>query len=209
MTGHGAAAGTLGRIVRHEARAMRSLALWAARRTHGVGVDGQAFGYARGQAAMVYGITFACLVETVGISYLLRDLPVAHAVMLVLDVYTLLTILALQSAAVTHPHVLTGRSLRIRRGVTVDLLVPLADLTAVRRELRTSPDRRPGELTLDIGALTNVTVELAAPVTRTTLLGRTERITTVRLYAEDPDALARELRSRQAAGRKDGDTVAR
>lgn len=144
MTGHGAAAGTLGRIVRHEARAMRSLALWAARRTHGVGADGQAFGYARGQAAMVYGIAFACLVETVGISCLLRDLPVAHAVMLVLDVYTLLTILALQSAAVTHPHVLTGRSLRIRRGVTVDLLVPLADLTAVRRELRTSPDHAAG-----------------------------------------------------------------
>ncbi|MEU0686696.1 hypothetical protein [Streptomyces uncialis] len=201
MTGHGAATRTLRRIIRHEARAVRSLVLWAARRTHGVGADGQAYGYARGQAAMVYGIAFACLVETVGISYLLRDLPVAHAVMLVLDVYTLLTILALQSAAVTHPHVLTGHSLRIRRGVTVDLLVPLADLTAVRRELRTSPDRRPGELTLDIRAITNVTVELAAPVTRTTLLGRTERITTVRLYAEDPDGLTRELRSRQAAGR--------
>ncbi|MFJ4768780.1 hypothetical protein ACIP88_06660 [Streptomyces uncialis] len=201
MTGRGAATRTPRRIIRHEVRAMRSLVLWAARRTHGVGADGRAFGYARGQAAMVYGIAFACLVETVGISYLLRDLPVAHAVMLVLDVYTLLTILALQSAAVTHPHVLTGHSLRIRRGVTVDLLVPLADLTAVRRELRTSPDRRPGTLTLDIGAITNVTVELAAPVTRITLLGRTERITTVRLYAEDPDTLAHELRSRQAAGR--------
>jgi hypothetical protein len=191
--------GTLRRILRHEGGVLHAHVLWATRRRNGVGPGDRAFGYAKGQAAMVYGVAFACLVETVGISYLLRELPVLHGVMLVLDVYTLLMVLGLQSAAVTRPHVLSATALRVRRGAAVDLRIPFAEITAVRRGLRLSSERPPGELVLDVGALTNVTLELAAPLTRTTLLGRTETFSVLHLYAEDPDALVREVRAAVAA----------
>ncbi|MFE9660125.1 hypothetical protein [Streptomyces sp. NPDC005955] len=190
--------GSLRRIVRHEGRTLHSHVLWVTRRRNGVGAGHRAFGYAKGQAAMVYGVAFACLVETVGISYLLRELPVLHGVMLVLDVYTLLMVLGLQAAAVTRPHVLAATELRVRRGAAVDLRIPFAEITAVRRGLRTSPERPPGELVLDVGALTNVILELATPLTHTTLLGRTESFSVLHLYAEDPDALVGEVRAATA-----------
>ncbi|WP_416986340.1 hypothetical protein [Streptomyces sp. T028] len=69
-------------LVLHEIRLLVSLALWAARRLHGVG-DGRAFGYVRGQGAMTAGFAFVCLVETFTMSVLLRDRPTAHRIRLV------------------------------------------------------------------------------------------------------------------------------
>ncbi|MFF2851521.1 hypothetical protein ACFVT5_35090 [Streptomyces sp. NPDC058001] len=185
-------------IVRHEMTVLLAFGLWVARRRHGVrrGDGNRVFGYAREQAALMYGFAFACVVETVGLAYLLRDWPAVHQVVLFLDVYTVVMIVGLQAVSVTRPHVLGPTSLRVRKGAHVDLRIPLDNVTAVRRELRTSHTRTEGELDLDIGAMTSVTLELAAPVERVTLFGRTQRVTVVRLHAEEPDALVRELRSR-------------
>ncbi|MGX2997500.1 hypothetical protein JNUCC64_25110 [Streptomyces sp. JNUCC 64] len=187
--------GAFRRIVAHEARTLVSHGLWLTRRRNGVRPGDRAFGYARSQAALVYGLAFVCLVETVGLAYLLRNLPVLHTVTLVLDVYTVVTVLGMQTAAVTRPHVLSGTGLRVRQGALVDVRIPLTQVTAVRERLRTSDGRVPGELAVTVGALTNVTVELAAPLTRITPLGRTDRFSVVHLYADDPAALATALRS--------------
>ncbi|MFJ6566794.1 hypothetical protein ACIQNU_05195 [Streptomyces sp. NPDC091292] len=175
-----------------------SFGLWVARRRHGVrrGDGNQVFGYAREQAAMMYGLAFACVVETVGLAYLLRDWPVVHLVVLVLDVYTVVMIVGLHAASVVRPHVLGPDSLRVRKGAYLDLRIPLSNITAIRRELRTSHEKADGELDLDIGAMTSVTLELGAPVERLTLFGRRQQVTLVRLHAEEPDALVRALRSR-------------
>jgi hypothetical protein len=181
-------------LVRHEVRLFASLALWVARRTHGTG-GGVAFGYARGQGAMMAGFAFVCLVETVALSVLLRDWPAVHAVFLFLDVYTIVFVVALHASSVVRPHVLDvdRGALRIRRYVHVDLLVPLERIGAVRRELRMTHERAEGELDVEVGSQTTVTIELTEPVVHLTFLGRRRAVRVVRFHADDPDGLVRAL----------------
>ncbi|GAX49767.1 hypothetical protein [Streptomyces olivochromogenes] len=179
-------------LLRHELRLFASLLLWVTRRTHGTG-DGRPFGYARGLGAMMGGLAFVCVVETVGMAVLLRGWPVVHAVVLVLDVYTVLMVVGMYAACVTRPHILDSTHLRVRDRAHVDLRIPLADIAVVRRELRTTHEAAEGELNLAVGAQTDVTIELAAPVPHFTFLGRERRIRLVRLHADDPDELARAL----------------
>ncbi|MEU3887011.1 hypothetical protein [Streptomyces sp. NPDC029041] len=181
-------------LIRHEARLLASLALWVARRTHGTG-RGTAFGYSRGQGAMTAGLAFVCVVETVALSVLLRDRPVVHAVFLFLDVYSIVFVVALHASSVVRPHVLNGAAgtLRIRRYVHVDLCVPLERITSVRRELRMTHERAEGELAVEVGSQTTVTLELAEPVTHVGFLGRRREVRVVRFHADDPEGLVRAL----------------
>jgi hypothetical protein len=171
-----------------------SLALWVARRTHGTG-GAVAFGYARGQGAMMAGFAFVCLVETVALSVLLRHWPAVHAVFLFLDVYTIVFVVALHASSVVRPHVLdVDRGvLRIRRYVHVDLCVPLERIASVRRELRMTHERAEGELDVEVGSQTTVTIELTEPVVHLTFLGRRRAVRLVRFHADDPDDLVRAL----------------
>jgi hypothetical protein len=181
-------------LVRHEVRLFASLAPWVARRTHGTG-GGVAFGYARGQGAMMAGFAFVCLVETVALSVLLRDWPAVHAVFLFLDVYTIVFVVALHASSVVRPHVLDvdRGALLIRRYVHVDLCVPLERIGAVRRELRMTHERAEGELDVEVGSQTTVTIELTEPVVHLTFLGRRRAVRVVRFHADDPDGLVRAL----------------
>jgi hypothetical protein len=181
-------------LVRHEVRLLASLALWVARRTHGTG-GGVAFGYARGQGAMMAGFAFVCVVETVALSVLLWDRPVVHAAFLFLDVYTVVFVVALHASSVVRPHVLdVGRgALRIRRYVHVDLCVPLERIASVRRELRMTHERADGELDVEVGSQTTVTLELTEPVTHVGFFGRSREVRVVRFHADDPDGLVRAL----------------
>ncbi|MFC8141146.1 hypothetical protein ACFUKV_05170 [Streptomyces paradoxus] len=181
-------------LVRHEVRLLVSLALWVARRTHGTG-GGRAFGYAGGQAAMMAGFAFVCLVETVAMSVLLRGWPAVHTAVLFLDVYTIVFVVALHASSVVRPHVLNVErgSLRIRRYVHVDLCVPLERIACVRRELRMTHERADGELNVEVGAQTTVTLELSEPVTHVTFLGRRREVRVVRFHADDADGLVRAL----------------
>jgi hypothetical protein len=93
------------RLAAHEGWWMASLGLWVARRSNGVGDADFAVGYARAQAPTAYGLVFVFVVETVGVSFMLAPYPVAHLVMLLLDLYTVFLVLGLHAAAVTRPHV--------------------------------------------------------------------------------------------------------
>lgn len=183
-------------LVRHELLLLTSLLRWIARRPHGVGArdgdgDGRAFGYARGQGALMLGFGFVCVIETVTMSVLLRDLPTVHHVFLVLDVYTVLIIAGLHAASVTRPHVLTSTTLRLRRFIAVDVRIPLTAVASVRRELRTTHEKRDGELNLDIASQTTITLELSEPVEYLTFLGRRRAVRLVRFNADEADRLAR------------------
>ncbi|EKX60242.1 hypothetical protein [Streptomyces ipomoeae] len=180
-------------LVRHELLLMTSLLRWLVRRPHGVG-EGRAFGYARGQGAVMFGFGFVCVVETVTMSVLLRDFPTAHHVFLVLDLYTVLIVAGLHAASVTRPHVLTDTSLRLRRFVAGDVRVPLASVASVRRELRTTHKKRDGELDMEIGSQTTITLELVEPVDYLTFLGRRRTVRLVRFHADDADQLVHAVR---------------
>ncbi|MET9374857.1 hypothetical protein ABZX98_11995 [Streptomyces sp. NPDC002992] len=185
--------GPMLRLMGHELRLMASLAPWVARRRTGVRPGDQAFPHARDQAALMYGFAFVCLVETVGMSYLLADLPVAHAVVLVLDVYTVLFVLGLHAASVTRPHVLASDALRLRQAAHVDLRIPLDRIAAVRHELLFTHEKREGELDLAVGSQTSLTIELTEPVDAPRLLGAPRPVRTVRCHADDARAFVRAL----------------
>ena len=184
-------------LARHELRLMTSLGLWPARRTHGTG-GGAAFGYVGGQAAVMFGLAFVCVVETVAMSVLLAGWPTVHAVVLFLDVYTVVFVIALHAASVVRPHVLGPDVLRVRRAVHVDLRIPLERVGSIRRELRMTHEKAEGELDLVMGSQTTVTVELTEPVTHVTFLGRRREIGVVRFHADDAEGLVRAVRAQQA-----------
>ncbi|MFE7760938.1 hypothetical protein [Streptomyces sp. NPDC057438] len=194
MTGFRSAHRIARSLVRHEFLLLAGLLRWVARRPHGVGDGGRAFGYARGQGAMMFGFGFVCVVETVTMAVLLRDFPLVHGAFLVLDLYTILIVVGLHAASVTRPHVLAGTTLRLRRFATVDLRVPLDAVASVRRELRTTHEKRDGELNMAMSSQTTVTVELATPVTYLTLLGRPRQVRLVRFHADESDQLVRLVR---------------
>ncbi|MFF3738678.1 hypothetical protein [Streptomyces sp. NPDC002566] len=183
-------------LVRHELRLLVSLWLWAARRVHGVG-DGRAFGYARGQGAVTAGLAFVCGVETVAMSLLLRTWPTVHTVVLVLDLYTVFVVIGLYAAWRVRPHVLHGDRLRVRHAGHVDLTVPLERIAAVRHESRTTHEPAGDssrELNLPVGSMTSVTLELTEPVSHVGFFGRRREVSVVRLHADDPGVLVREVR---------------
>ncbi|MGW3492919.1 hypothetical protein [Streptomyces sp. NPDC001020] len=193
-----AAVRTVRALLRHEFRALASIALWAARRTHGLR-GGRPFGYARGQGALLFGLGFVCVVETAGLAVLLRGRPVVHGMVLVVDVYAVLMVVGLHAASVTRPHVLTPTVLRLRQAAQVDLSVPLERIASVRRELRTTHGRADGELDMPVGAQTSVTLELTEPVTHVTLLGRRRPVGVVRFQADDADGFVRALAQARTA----------
>ncbi|MEU5216327.1 hypothetical protein AB0G79_09005 [Streptomyces sp. NPDC020807] len=182
------------RLVGHELRLMTSLGRWVARRPHGVEGADRVFPHARDQAALMYGFAFVCLVETVGMSYLLGSWPAVHAVVLVLDVYTVLFVLGLHAASVTRPHTLTGGVLRLRQAAHVDVRVPLGLVSAVRHESLFTHEKAEGELNLAVGSQTTVTIELAEPVDAPRLLGAPRQVSLIRVHADDPRTLVRTLR---------------
>ncbi|MFJ3906251.1 hypothetical protein [Streptomyces sp. NPDC090025] len=105
------------------------------RRPHGTeGADG-VFPHGRDQAGMMYGLTFACVIETVALSFLLARWPVAHTALLVVDVYTVLFVIGLHAASRTRPHTLTGNTLRIRQAAGVDLRLPLDRIASTARHV--------------------------------------------------------------------------
>ena len=192
----------LRRLAAHEARWLVSLGWWAARRRIGVAPGERALGYAGAQAAFVYGLTFVCVVETVAVGVLLADHPVAHAVMLVLDLYTVLMMLGFQAAAVTRPHVVGTDTLWVRDGARRDIRIPLERIAAVRHDLRfvREPEKDGSEVVeLAVGGQTSLTVELTEPVVAVRLLGRRESVRTVRFHADDARAAVAVLREQVAA----------
>ncbi|MEV6568691.1 hypothetical protein [Streptomyces kronopolitis] len=206
MSGRGA----LRRLAAHEGRWQRSLLWWVARRRIGVAPGERAFGYAAAQAAFVYGLTFVCVVETVGLSVLLAGVPVVHGVLLVLDVYTVLMMLGIQAAAVTRPHVLGAGALRLRDGARRELWIPLGRIASVRYDLRFSREETragDGAAEFAVGGQTSVTVELSEPVVLEGLLGRRTTVRTVRFHADDARAAVRALRDAVAGDASSGDAA--
>ncbi|MGH1556313.1 hypothetical protein ACRAWF_44835 [Streptomyces sp. L7] len=186
-------------LLRHELRLLVSLWLWITRRGPKGRTAGGCSGTGGEQGAMMAGLVFVCVIETLGMSVLLRNLPAVHRVVLALDIYTIVFVVGMHAAFTVRPHVLTADSLRIRRGVHVDLRIPLEQVASVRRELRMTHERADGELNLPIGSQTTVTLQLTEPVTHFTFLGRQREVSTVRFHADDADTLVAAVKQARTA----------
>ncbi|MFD4140415.1 hypothetical protein [Streptomyces sp. NPDC058572] len=190
----------LARLLMHELRAMHSLALWLVRRRHGVPAGAHTAVYTGPQTALMWGMIFVSVVETIALAVLI-PWPLVHAVTLVIDVYGVLLLVAMHAACVTRPHVVgADGSLRIRYGALFDLRIAADEIARVRVERR-YPDgrlvtvREDGSLDLIVAGHTTVSVELTAPVGFVRPLGSRGSAHTVRFHADDPQALVAAVRS--------------
>ncbi|MGW5638382.1 hypothetical protein [Streptomyces sp. NPDC003832] len=187
------------RLILHELRALVSLARWVRRRKHGVRPGDHAAAYTGPQTAMLYGLLFVMVVETTALAFLI-PWPAVHLLVLILDLYGVVLVLALHAACVTRPHVVRpDGTLRIRYGALFDLAVPPDAVASVRVDRRypegslvtVSGD---GVLDLIVGSQTSVTLKLNRPLPFTRPLGATEEAHTIRFHADDPRALVSALR---------------
>ncbi|MFE3600183.1 hypothetical protein [Streptomyces sp. NPDC059142] len=193
------------RLTAHEIRSVGSLVRWAARRTHGVGAGDRPVPYTGPQTAMLYGLLFVAVVETVALAVLI-PWPVVHLIVLVLDVYTLVMVLALHAGCVTRPHVVgADGSLRIRYGTLFDLRIPADSIVSARVDrrfptgglLQYAPEedgKDGGVLDLVVGSQTTVRVELTAPAPFVRPLGATGLARVVRFHADRPEELVKAVR---------------
>lgn len=201
------------RLFAHELRALHGLGLWMLRRRHAVPESALAVPYTGPQTAMMYGLVFVSVVETVMLA-LLIPWPAVHRIMLAVDVYGVLLVLAMHAACVTRPHVVAADgSLRIRYGVLFDLRIPAASIASARVERRYPEGRLvqlgpDGVLDLAVGSQTTVTVELTAPLGFVRPLGGRGQAGTVRFHADDPRAAVAALtRARTAPSTSQGPPV--
>ncbi|MFH9198752.1 hypothetical protein ACH4KT_15025 [Streptomyces anulatus] len=181
------------RLLVHEFRALHSLGLWVLRRRHRIPEGARPFSYTEPQTGIMWTFVFVSVVETVVLA-LVIPWPLVHAILLVVDVYGIVIVLALQAACVTRPHLVEADgSLRLRYGALFDLRVPAAVIAAARVDrrfpggglVRVDED---GTLDLAVGSQTTVTVELTEPVEFVRPLGRRGSARTLRFNADDPRA---------------------
>ncbi|KND36128.1 membrane protein [Streptomyces europaeiscabiei] len=181
------------RLLVHEFRALHSLGLWVVRRRHRIPEGARPFSYTEPQTGIMWTFVFVSVVETVVLA-LVIPWPLVHAILLVVDVYGIVIVLALQAACVTRPHLVEADgSLRLRYGALFDLRVPAAVIAAARVDRRFPGGglvRVDGDGTLDlaVGSQTTVTVELTEPVEFVRPLGRRGSARTLRFNADDPRA---------------------
>lgn len=192
---------TARRLLRHEVRGMTSLVRWVARRRHGVDEGDLAAPYTGPQTAMMYGLLFVSVVETVALA-LLIPWPLVHRIMLVVDVYGVLMVLALHASCVTRPHVVgADGSLLVRWGALFDMPIASGLISSARVERRYPDgslikiDEPGGTLDLIVGGQTTVRVELTEPVEFVRPMGARGTATVVRFHADDPAALVARLNS--------------
>jgi hypothetical protein len=186
------------RLIRHELTLSASLGRWIVRRPHGVAEGDVAVAYAGGQSIVVFALLFVSIVETVALA-LLIPWPLAHRILLVLDLWGIFFVVAFQAACIVRPHVVgSDGSLRVRYGALLDIRVPAERISSARLEQRFPEGgllqlTEDGTLDLVIGNQTTVTVELAEPVTFLRPLGKPAQARTLRFYADDPRSLVAAL----------------
>lgn len=190
---------TVRRLIVNELRGMTSLVRWAGRRVHGVREGDLAAAYTGPQTAMMYGLLFVSVVETVALAILI-PWPLVHMILLVLDVYGVLMVLALHASCVTRPHVVgADGSLRVRWGALFDMTITGDRIGSARVERRYPDgsliriDEPGGTLDLIVGGQTTVRVELTEPVEFVRPMGARGTATVVRFHADDPAALVARL----------------
>ncbi|QYC42024.1 hypothetical protein Nocox_22100 [Nonomuraea coxensis DSM 45129] len=199
------------RIAGFDMKGVISLALWVARRRHGVPEGAAAVSYSRAQTLTMVIFLGAMVVELVGAEVLLRAFGAPaglRAVVLVADAYTVLIVLAVIAACVTRPHVVSDDEVRIRYGAFFDLRVPRERIAGVRHvrnynesgTVKVDGDR----LAVAVASQTNLVLELTEPVTAVRPLGRRAEVRTIRLFADDPTAALTVLRSRAPYPRAGG-----
>ncbi|MBE1531602.1 YdbT family protein [Actinomadura algeriensis] len=182
------------RIMRFDMGGLVALGMFATRRRHGMPPGAVGVSYSKGQTTTMLAFLSAMVIELVGLELLLRAVGAPEGVrlvFLVVDLYSIVIVLAVIAACITRPHVVTDGEVRVRYGVFFDLRIPREKIVSVRtvRNFNESGLVRAaeGRLAVAVASQTNVVVELSEPVTAVRPLGKRVEVRSVRFYADDPD----------------------
>ncbi|MGY1603843.1 PH domain-containing protein [Geodermatophilus sp. SYSU D00815] len=206
MSGRLAAVGRLARTALvYEIGMWRSLLRWIARRP--VVGGGTAFSYAGVVTPVIWAFIAVSAIE-VPVLHLLLPWEAVRLAADVVGVYGLLWMVGMLASLKVHPHVVEDDGLRVRNGTTLDVLLRWEDVAAVRQRMRSLEGMRnvqvAGEgadrvLSVGVGSQTNVDVELREPLVLPVRRTEGRPVAVVRLYADDPKALAARLRAELSA----------
>ncbi|GGV10668.1 hypothetical protein GCM10010182_33460 [Actinomadura cremea] len=181
------------RVMAFDKHGLVSLAMFAARRRHGVPAGAVGVPYAKAQTGLQLAFLSAMVIELVAVELLLRAVGAPEGVrlvVLVIDLYSVLIVLAVIAACVTRPHVVTDEEVRVRYGAFFDLRIPREKIASVRtvRNYDESGLVRVdgGRLAVAVASQTNVLVELTEPIVAVRPLGKRVEVRAVRFYADDP-----------------------
>ncbi|RZU52820.1 hypothetical protein EV385_4704 [Krasilnikovia cinnamomea] len=199
----------LRRLVAYELAMWHSLYRWVFRRPLRLEPGAREFSY----IGVVKPILWAFIVLS-AVEIPIFDLILRHVLpweglrrtVLVLGVYGLLWMIGLMAMLRMHPHVAEKAGLRVRNGATLEFQVPWDAVESVRARYRSLPSSRAVHLeqadsgtvlSIGTGRQTSVDLVLREPLAIDLPAGRTENVSEIRLYADEPDALA-ELTRRHA-----------
>jgi hypothetical protein len=189
----------LGGYLRFEGRNFASVWLYLRRRRDGLGGDAVAVPYAGADKSMLFVFLGLFVAET-ALLWLADFGLVVDLVLLVLGIYSALLVFGLHASSVTRPHVVSPTEVRIRAGARLDVRIPRDNVVSLRHLREAHP---PGETkTFQGNALlcftgayeTNLVVELASPITVTTMFGNHRTVEVVKCHADDPAAAVRAYR---------------
>ncbi|MFD3746087.1 hypothetical protein [Nocardia sp. NPDC058633] len=163
--------------------------------------------YAGAVSAFFWAFLVVSAVEIPAV-HLIIPWPPVQLVALILGVWGLLWMAGMLAAHHMYPHVLTDELLRIRSLRRVALDLPVADIRAVRTDLRAYDGAKslqltgPGETTLAVivGSSTNIRVDLTEPRTFHTPHGDFT-VGTVAFWADDPRAALASIRTAMVTAR--------
>lgn len=185
------------KAISYEAGMWRSLFRWISRRPLTSGTGAQVFGYSALTTPILWAFVGLNVVE-VAVVHLLLPWHTARNIVDALGVYGTIWMLGLVASVRVHPHVINDFGLRIRSGMTVDLAIPWDAIATIRIRDRTVPksltiqsDETGSGHVLNIAVMsrTNVDVAFRQPTTLPLPKGRSEPVTELHFYVDDPSAL--------------------
>lgn len=154
-----------------------------------------------GIPGIVGAVSFACVIEAVGVHLLAAEWSTTGAWALTgLSAYGVVWLVGLGRSVVLRPTVVEREGLRVRIGALYEAMVPFDAIESVTR-VRTGPANRraPGYLHAALFAAPRLMIELKEPVEARGLYGNRKRgITRIGLLVDEPAELAALLRERMA-----------
>jgi hypothetical protein len=194
--------GPISRLLRTQAGSARAL-WWAARRRNAVEPGDAVIPYTDRIGVLLW-TTAALGVVEIGVVDLLIPWTTVRWALLALGIYGELWVVALAFSIRQHPHVLRNEHLLLRFAHFRTTRVPLHGLVGVRHDVRNGHKHNvevTGD-TLSLSVAGETALELTFdPAVDVEAQGRTQQVTRIRLFADDPRAAVRVLRTRTSSGR--------
>ena len=190
------------RVIRYEIGMWRSLFRWILRRPQTTEPGAELHPYAAASAPLIWAFIVLNAIE-VPVVHLALPWEQAKNALLVLGVWGLAWMLGYLASVKIHPHTVGPSGLRVRFGIVIDVTIPwnaIGDVRQLRRDREKGKSVQFDGTTLHVVQVkqTNVQITLREPLT-VRHHDVDQVVTEVNLWADDPKALQKSIRTRLAA----------